>query len=113
MPIHVQVGLLSGRAATVEADLDEEVGSLKRRAKKELGVGRGRLMDSSGSILETCTPIKHTQLQDCDSLSLHTGKVQVQANREAFGSAFAAILGDGSVVTWGDAAGGDSDAVQH
>ena len=57
MPIHVQVGLLSGRAATVEADLDEEVGSLKRRAEKALGVGRGRLMDSSGSILETCTPI--------------------------------------------------------
>ena len=33
---------------------------------------------------------------------------------QATGGAFAAILSDGSVVTWGDAAfGGDSSAVRH
>ena len=40
---------------------------------------------------------------------MHIGGVQIQANENAL----AAILGDGSVVTWGDAAkGGDSSAVQ-
>ena len=39
-----------------------------------------------------------------------TNVVQIQATRKAF----AAIRGDGSVVTWGPAlAGGDSSGVQH
>ena len=38
MSITVEVGLLSGKTATVEAGLNEEVETLKRR-----GVGRGRL----------------------------------------------------------------------
>ncbi|OLP82181.1 hypothetical protein AK812_SmicGene37186 [Symbiodinium microadriaticum] len=72
--------------ATVEAGADEEVGTLKCRAQTALGVGRG--------------------LHDRDSLTLHVNRVEVRANR----SAFAVILGDGSVVTWGN--GGDSRAVQ-
>ena len=38
---------------------------------------------------------------------------QIQATHGALAGAFAAVLGDGSVVTWGDArCGGDSSAVQ-
>ena len=38
---------------------------------------------------------------------------QIQATKAFLGGAFAAILDDGSVVTWGDARhGGDSSAVQ-
>ena len=48
MSITVEVGLLSGKSVTVEAGLDEEVGTLKRRAQIALGVGRGRLLDASG-----------------------------------------------------------------
>ena len=44
MSIRVEVGLLSGRRVTVDADLNEEVGTLKRRAQIALGVGRGRLV---------------------------------------------------------------------
>ena len=41
---------------------------------------------------------------------MHIGGVQIQANENAL----AAILGDGSVVTWGnDDDGGDSSAVLH
>ena len=52
MSIEVTVGLLSGKTATVTADLDEEVATLKRRAENALGVGRGRLVGSSGSALD-------------------------------------------------------------
>ena len=48
MSIQVEVGLISGKKATVQAALDETVGTLKRRAQVALGVGTGLLLDSSG-----------------------------------------------------------------
>ena len=109
MPISVEVGLLSGRTATVFASLDEKVEALKRRAQKALGVGRGRLLDASGSVLDGLDSIRKAGLQNGDSLTLHVNRVQI-CSADA---AFAAILGDGSVVSWGDAGnGGDSSAVQ-
>ncbi|OLP91273.1 hypothetical protein AK812_SmicGene27044 [Symbiodinium microadriaticum] len=109
MSITVEVGLLSGKRVRVDADMNEAVGTMTRRAQIALGVGRGRLVGPYASVLDACAPIKRTRLQNGDSLTLHITRVQVQAS----GFAFAAILGDGSVVTWGDAAtGGDSSAVQ-
>ena len=110
MSIHAEVGLISGRKATVQAALDETVGALKRRAQVALGVGTGRLLDSSGCVLEGCVLIKKSRVQNGDSLTLLlSNTVQVQASDEAF----AAILDDGSVVTWGDAgSGGNSTAAQ-
>eukprot|EP00439_Symbiodinium_sp_Y106_P052683 s526_g7.t1 len=110
MSIDVEVGLISRRKATVRAALDETVGTLKRRAQDALGVGTGRLLDSSGCVLEGCLPIKRARVQNGDALTLlRTNRVQVRASC----SAFAVILDDGSVVTWGDAEnGGDSSAVQ-
>ena len=58
MPISVTVRLLSGKEATVEAGADEEVGTLKCRAQTALGVGRGRLLDAAGSILDVRGSIK-------------------------------------------------------
>ncbi|CAE7811653.1 unnamed protein product [Symbiodinium sp. KB8] len=109
MSITVEVGLLSGKKATVEAGREEEVGSLKRRAHAALGVvGRGRLVDSSGSVLDPSALIKDAGVQDGDWLTLHINRVQVRATD----AAFAAILGDGSVVAWGEPGfGGDSSSV--
>ena len=110
MSLTVHVGLLSGRTATVQADLDEGVAVLKRRAEIALEVGKGRLVDSSGGVLDVDAPIKRARLQNGDSLVLHIGRVQVQATYRAF----AAVLCDGSVVTWGNAGyGDDSTAVQN
>ena len=109
MSISLEVGLLSGKKATVEAGLDEDVQSLKLRAEIALGVGRGRLLDSSGNILASCTPVIEAKLQTGGSLTLHVSRVQLSATC----GAFAAILGDASAVTWGDSGqGGDSSAVQ-
>ena len=106
MSITVEVGLLSGKTVTVKADLDEEVGTLKRRAQTALG----RLLDPSGGVLDVCESISHARLQSGDSLVLHISRVRVQASL----CAFAAILDDGSIVTWGHAShGGDSSAVQR
>ena len=93
----------------MQAGLDEEVGTFKSRAQIALGVGRGRLLDASGTILDARESIKRARLQDRCPLTLHMSRVQVAAT----GHAFAAILGDGSVVAWGDARhGGDGSAVQ-
>eukprot|EP00439_Symbiodinium_sp_Y106_P045410 s1837_g5.t1 len=75
-----------------------------------LGVGRGRLLDSLASLLDAHAPIKDSRLQNGDFLFLQLSPVQ--ACRTS--AAFATILGDGSVLTWGDeASGGDSRAVQE
>ena len=109
MSIDVEVGLISGKKATVQAALDETVGTLKRRAQVALGARTGRLLDSSGCVLEGCALIKKAGVQTGDSLTLlRSNTVQVQATS----SAFAAILDDGSVVTWGAGPAGDSAAVQ-
>ncbi|CAE7390804.1 HERC2, partial [Symbiodinium sp. KB8] len=110
MSLHVEVGLISGRKATVQVALDETLGTLERRAQVALGVRTGRLLDSSGSVVEGCVPIKRARVLNGDSLTLlRTNMVQVQAS----GGAFAAVLGDGSVVTWGAPDfGGHSSAVQ-
>ena len=105
MSVTVEVGLLSGRTVTVNADKDELVDSLGRRAQLALGVAKGRLVDSSGSFLDACSTVDASKLQNGDALILHIRSTC---------AAFAAILGDGSVVTWGSADhGGDSSAVQE
>ena len=113
MPITVEVGLLSARTATLKAGLDEEVGALERRAQTALEVRKGRLVDSSGGVLDVSAPIKHARLEEGDSLTLHISRAQVQATQNAF----ATILGDASVeACWDDPVapgpGGDTSAVQ-
>ena len=94
MSITVDVGLLSGRTVSVRAGLDEVVGTLRHWAQTALGIGKGRLLDSSGKTLDLRSPIKLAGVQDGDFLTLHVSKVEIQSS---FG-AFAAILGDASVV---------------
>ena len=104
MSITVEVSLLSGKRATVQADQNEALETLTQRAQKALRVGKGRLLDSSGVVLDGCTEIRNG-----DSLTFHVNRGQIQSTNNSF----AAILGDGSVVAWGRAAcGGDCSAVQ-
>ena len=51
MSVAVEVAVLSGRAATEKADPEEQVDTLKIRAQNNLGVGKGRLVNSCGSAL--------------------------------------------------------------
>ena len=110
MSLTLQVGLLSGKTAHILANPDEAVEVLKLRAQVSLEVGKGRLLDSSGRCLDACATVRSAKIETGDCLTLHICRVQVQSNPDAF----AALLGDGSVVTWGHAEhGGNSSAVQH
>ena len=106
MSITVEVGLLSGKTAVVKADVEETVRTLQLRAQCALGLRKGRLVHLSGA-LDAGSKIKDTEIQNGDSWTLF---VQVQIQASLF--ALAAIVDDGSVVTWGRAGnGGDSEAV--
>ena len=97
MSVTVEVRLLSGKTASVNAGLDEQVELLKRRAQIALQVGKGRLVDSSGAVLDARVSIEAACVKDGDSLTFHISKAQVFATRRGF----IALLGDGSVVAWG------------
>ena len=113
MSVTVEVGLLSGRTAALQVALDEEVDELTSRIQTVFGVGKGRPLDSSGHVLDARLQIKQTKVRTGESLTLHINQIQLQGSRDPDAGAFAAILGDGSVVTWGHAVwGGDSSAVQ-
>ena len=58
MSISVEVGLLSGRTATVKIGLNGSVRTVKRRAQTALGVGKGRLLDRSGNVLDDSVSVK-------------------------------------------------------
>ena len=113
MSISVDVYLLSGKSASMEVEPDASVESLKHRAQSELAVPRfALLLNSSGEVLDRAHTVTEAKLRSGDVLTLHVNPVQVQLH--ATTSAFAALLSDGSVVTWGNAGcGGDSSAVQH
>ena len=73
-------------------------------------------MDSCGSVLGGSRTIRECGLKTGDVLTLHMQPVMIQVtgslNVNFDRAAFAAVLSDGSVVTWGDAGhGGDSSAV--
>ena len=107
MAIVLDVTLISGQRVSLEADLTASVQSLAERARRALGVGRGRLFSSSGSVLDSDAQLGAAKLQTGDCLTL---QVRIVGNTQSF----AAILGDGSFVIWGDAdSGGDSSPVEE
>ena len=105
MSLTFEVSLISGKTVSLQTHGDESVESLRVRAQRALGVGNGRLLTSAGSVLDGGVPIKKARLQPARPLTYHVRRVDVCGGE----SAFAAILGDGSVVTWGRA---DSSAVR-
>ena len=105
MSLTVEVSLISGKTVSLQAHRDESVDSLRVRAQRALRVGKGRLLNSTGLVLDGDDPIKTARLQKAEPLTLHVRRVDIRGTARAF----AAILGDASIVTWGDA---DSSAVQ-
>eukprot|EP00439_Symbiodinium_sp_Y106_P050588 s1612_g6.t1 len=96
MSIVVEVGLLSGKTAALKAGLDEKVEELKFRAQTALGIRKGWLLDSAGSVLNAIAPIKDSGVQYGDSSTLHI--YRIHACRTA--STLPVIHGDGSGTVW-------------
>ena len=115
MSITLHVSLLSGRTVPIEIGLDVDVGVFKRWAERALSVGKGRLIHSSGSVLDEGKTIGQSELCNDDILSLHIRPIAIHAAADIHErtSAFVAVLGDGSVVAWGeDSRGGGSSDVR-
>ena len=123
MHMRLDVCLISGRSVTLEVESSASLEDVIQLAQNTLGAGRGRLLNSAGEVLEGVATIEQSSLQSGDVLTLHVGQVQIIASKidsySAYsfsyqdGAAFAALLGDGSAVTWGHYRnGGDSRAVQ-
>ncbi|OLP89897.1 DNA mismatch repair protein MutS [Symbiodinium microadriaticum] len=114
MSICIDVHLLSGKHASVEVETDASVESLKRRAQSALVVpSRGRLLNSSGEVLDGAQTVTEAKLTSGDALTLHVNQVQLQAAKGGDYAGFAALLGHGSVATWGHWGHADSSAVQE
>ena len=113
MAIAVEVHLLSGKRASLEVEAEASVESLKRRAQSALVVpGPGKLVSSSGEVLDGAQTIKQAKLMSGAVLTLHVTQAQLKASKGRGGlyCSFAARLGDGSVVSWSRV---DSIPVQH
>ena len=101
MSISVDVHLLSGKSASLEVEPDASIESLKQRAQRALAKDRGRLLNSSGEVLDAATTIVEAGLQSGDVLTLQVNQAQLKATKRGGKfSAFAMLLGDGSVVSW-------------
>ena len=111
MSVRLGVTLLSGRCEYIEVDTRASLDVLGQQAQIALGVGRGSLRSPGGEDLHGPRTIEQAGLRTGDMLALQLRQVQVFGSRQS--PALAAMLGDGSVVTWGDPGrGGDSSAVQ-
>ena len=110
MTLNLEVSLISGKTVHLEVDLETPISDVQLPAQVALGVGKGPLFDSAGNVLDGRSTVKDVGLQSGSSLMLQVGKTRICGGSL---HAFAGILGDGSVMTWGDAdCGGDCSAVQ-
>ena len=72
MAIILDVALMSGQRVSLEADLTASVQSLAERAQRALGVGRGRLFGSSGSVLDGDTQLNRRLFDSASGHRPHT-----------------------------------------
>ena len=107
---YINVVLMSGRAAQVPVIMDQPLKRVKLETQSGLRTGMGVLRDSKGGILDDCQTASAAGLKSGDTLTLQVRQTRVASHK--LGMAFAALKGDGSVVTWGDPDyGGDSTRV--
>ena len=52
MPLTIEVSLISGKTVSLQTHGDETLESLRARAQRALGVAKGRLLNSNGSVLD-------------------------------------------------------------
>ena len=77
MSILLHVSMLSGNAVSIETELDSDVEEFRQRAQTALSVGKGRLFDSSGTLLSGAKTIRECGLQTDDFLTLHLQPVRI------------------------------------
>ena len=112
----IEVALISGRTVQVPARAESTLKEVKLLAQSALQTGMGVLRDSTGEIVDERQTVGAAGLKQTDVLTLQVRQTMVARTRFTF----AAMLGDGSVVTWGpmlnlfgESCGADSSAAQQ
>ena len=78
--LRLEVSLISGRTVSLQTHGDETLESLRERAQKALGVCKGRLFNSTGSVLDGGGPLKKSRLKYDEPLTLR-GSIYVAESR--------------------------------
>ena len=99
---------MSGKTADIAATMDTSLKDVKLQAQSALQSASGVLMSCQGQFLDADQTLAEAGVRPGDVLTLQVRQTVLAATS----GAFAAILGDGSVVAWGSSDGGDSSAVQ-
>ena len=85
MSLTIEVSLISGKTVSLQTHEDESVDLLRVRAQRALGVGKGRLVNSTGSVLDGGVPLKKARLQQAERLTYQVRRVDIHGGRAAFG----------------------------
>ena len=99
MSVRISVVMLSGRAADITLTTEGCCRELHQMAEQELQA-RGVLLDVSGKPVNAEATIGEAGLKTGDMLTLQVWPIRIAAQQDSF----AAILGHGSVVSWGTSA---------
>ena len=125
MAATIHATLLSGRAVCLEVSLEITVNELRQLAQQSLGVGIGRLFTETGDLPETLS-LQEAGLCSFAVVTCAVRRLQISSPWQSLCSlrswplfqdvsnpeAFAAVLPDGGVATWGFGAASDSSLVQ-
>ena len=99
MSFYIDVALLSGARVPVEATASTRLDEIRDRAQEMLCAGlRGRLLSPSGGLIEGSLTVGELELKSGEELTFLVSLPKLAAHDGAFLS----ILGDGSLVVWGD-----------
>ena len=110
--VQLQVALVSGRAVQIPASMERTLKCVKLEAQRSLQTGLGVLRDSAGRLLDDSQTVGAAGLKHGDALTLQVRQTMLASSRRWRNRAFAAIMGDGSLVTWGHpVCGGHCSAV--
>ena len=77
----MDVHLLSGKSASLEVEADASIESLMQRAQSALATGGGRLLNSSGEVLDGAQTVTEAKLKSGHMLTMHVNQVQLAASR--------------------------------
>ena len=104
----IHVGLMSGRSVQIEVSMESLLEDVREQASHSLQTSPGVLLDH-GEHLNMSHTVGEAGLSFGCALTMQVQRTAVAG----YFSAFAAILGDGSVVSWGMFGHGDNSTVKE
>ena len=107
----IQVALMSGRSLHIPTTMEMSLKDVKWLAQSGLQTCSGILRHQTGKILDEGQTVGEAGLQPGEVLTLQVRQTALACHPA--GLSLSAVMGDGTVTTWGNSKrGGDSSAIQ-